>query len=124
MFAAAQTRAQFTPSALARAPRATSARRARAPLAVVAAAQTLEGVVVSRSGAKSKTLRVDRKVPHPKYVKRMNVSKKFMFHDAAEACKVGDRVVIEACRPMSKAKKFTLKEVVYACQVDVDCVVA
>jgi ribosomal protein uS17 len=122
MFAATTTRTQFTPNAVI-APRA---RAPRAPRAhpIVAAAQTLEGVVVAVSGSKSRTLRVDRKVPHPKYVKRMNVSKKFMFHDDAEACKVGDRVVIEACRPMSKTKKFTLKTVVYECDVNVDCAVA
>ena len=83
-------------------PRARAKRhRARATAVtprVNAAAQTLEGVVVAVSGNKSKTLRVDRKVPHPKYIKRVNASKKFMFHDEQGACKVGDRVEIVACR--------------------------
>lgn len=126
MFATTSTaaRAQFTSTpTLARA----ASHRARAVAVttrVDAAAQTLEGVIVAVSGAKSKTLRVDRKVPHPKYIKRVNVSKKFMFHDEDEACKVGDRVEIVACRPMSRAKRFTLQRVVTECTEGVDCVVA
>ena len=116
-------RAQFTSTpALAR-----SAHRARATAVtprVDAAAQTLEGVVVAVSGNKSKTLRVDRKVPHPKYIKRVNASKKFMFHDEQGACKVGDRVEIVACRPMSRAKRFALQRVVTECTEGVNCDVA
>jgi small subunit ribosomal protein S17 len=125
MFATTSTaaRAQFTSTpTLARASH--RARAVAVTTRVDAAAQTLEGVVVAVSGAKSKTLRVDRKVPHPKYIKRVNVSKKFMFHDEDEACKVGDRVEIVACRPMSRAKRFTLQRVVTECTEGVDCAVA
>lgn len=123
MFAATNARAQFTSTPLpTRASRGASL--ARGPLRVAAAAQTLEGVVVSASGAKSKVVLVSRKVPHPKYTKRMNVSKKFMFHDEDDSCKVGDRVEVRACRPMSKSKRFTLERVTYACKTDEDCPVA
>jgi len=89
----------------------TAASPKRASLTVTAAAQTLEGRVVSVAGAKSKTLLVERKVPHPKYVKRVNKSAKFMFHDEDDSCKVGDRVEIVACRPMSAKKRFEFRRV-------------
>jgi small subunit ribosomal protein S17 len=41
-----------------------------------------------------------------------------MFHDESDACKVGDKVEIVACRPMSKAKKFKLERVIEACSTD------
>lgn len=123
MFAAATTRHQFTTSTVAVKTPTTPARATRAT-GITAAAQTLEGVVVSQSGAKSKVVLVERKVPHPKYIKRVNASKKFMFHDENDGCKVGDRVEISACRPMSRKKRFQLNKVVYACKTDVDCPVA
>ena len=106
----AQQFATITPAfTAARAPTAASPKRAS--LTVTAAAQTLEGRVVSVSGAKSKTLLVERQVPHPKYVKRVTKSAKFMFHDEDDACKVGDRVEIVACRPMSAKKRFEFRRV-------------
>jgi len=55
---------------------------------------------------------VERKVPHPRYHKLVKKSAKFTFHDEANACEVGDVVRVEACRPMSRSKRFILKEVV------------
>ena len=81
----------------------------RAPVAVTAK-QVLEGKVVSTAMDKSAVLMVERKVPHPRYHKLVKKSTKFTFHDEANACVVGERVRIEACRPMSKSKKFTLLE--------------
>lgn len=119
MFASTTTSTQFSSFTLAAAPaRAANRARAAGVVRVSAAAQTLEGKVVASSGSKSKTLLVERKVPHPKYIKRVNASKKFMFHDENDSCKVGDKVEIVACKPMSKAKKFTLARVVEACVND------
>jgi small subunit ribosomal protein S17 len=81
----------------------------RAPVAVTAK-QVLEGKVVSTAMDKSAVLMVERKVPHPRYHKLVKKSTKFTFHDEANACVVGDVVRVEACRPMSKSKKFTLLE--------------
>lgn len=83
----------------------------RAPLAVTAK-QVLEGKVVSTAMDKSGVVLVARKVPHPRYKKLINKSKKFTFHDEENTAKVGDVVRVEACRPMSKSKRFTLSEVV------------
>lgn len=94
---------------------------AKAPVArrqVVAAtpahaAQELLGTVVSTT-PKTATVLVSRKVPHPRYHKLINKSKKFAVHDEENTAKVGDVVYIKQCRPMSKSKKFTLGEVVTA----------
>ena len=77
----------------------------------VTAKQVIEGKVVSAAGDKTAVVLVSRKVPHPKYIKRMNVSKKFQVHDPENEAKVGDIVRAEACRPISKTKKFALVEV-------------
>jgi ribosomal protein uS17 len=78
----------------------------------VTAKQVLEGKVVSTGAQKTATILVERKIPHPKYIKLMKKSNKFAAHDELEQCKVGDLVRIEACRPMSKTKKFILREIV------------
>lgn len=87
---------------------------ARAPVAASApvAKQVLEGTVVSTGGSKTAVVLVSRKVPHPRYIKLINKSNKFAAHDENEEAEVGDVVRIEACRPMSKTKKFTLQKVV------------
>jgi ribosomal protein uS17 len=78
----------------------------------VQAVQVLTGEVVSAGkAAKSVVIRVDRKVPHPKYMKRVTLSKKYMAHDEEEVCKVGDLVEITACRPLSARKRFTVSTI-------------
>ena len=68
--------------------------------------QKLEGRVVSDKMNKTVTVLVNRFVKHPKYGKYMKISKKYKAHDEKDAFKVGDEVVIEACRPISKDKTF------------------
>ena len=77
----------------------------------VTAKQVLEGKVVSNAADKTCVLQVSRKVPHPKYIKRMNKSKKFQVHDPENLAQVGDYIRAEACRPLSKTKRFFLVEV-------------
>jgi len=55
-------------------------------------------------------------VPHPKYRKNMQFSRKFAVHYEKEAPKIGDLVEIISCRPMSKSKHFRLLRVVAAGQ--------
>jgi small subunit ribosomal protein S17 len=68
--------------------------------------QKLEGTVVSDKMSKTVTVLVNRFVKHPKYGKYMKISKKYKAHDEKGAFKVGDEVVIETCRPISKDKAF------------------
>lgn len=70
-----------------------------------------KGTVVSKSGDKSITVRVERRLLHPIYGKVVNTSKKFHAHDEANVAKVGDTVTIMETRPLSKTKRWRLVSV-------------
>lgn len=70
--------------------------------------QKLEGVVVSTKMKDTAVVRVDRYVKHPKYEKFFKKSATFKVHDAGNTKAVGEKVVIIACRPISKDKRFTM----------------
>ena len=71
----------------------------------------LEGVVTSTKMAKTATVLVERFKSHPLYKKRIRVKKKYHAHDEI-GVKVGDRVKIQECRPISKTKRFKIIEVI------------
>lgn len=56
--------------------------------------------------AKTVVVRVERIKAHPKYKRRYNVSKKYKAHTEDGEHKIGDRVIIEECSPISKDKKW------------------
>ncbi len=64
----------------------------------------LEGTVVSTAMQKTAVVRVDRRIAHAKYGKYFTTSKKFKVHDEHGKANVGDVVVIEETRPLSKDK--------------------
>ena len=68
----------------------------------------LQGVVVSDKQDKTVVVSVERQVMHPVYKKFVKKSKKFAAHDENNQFKVGDRVSIEECRPISKNKYWTV----------------
>ncbi len=68
--------------------------------------QNMVGVVVSDVMQKTVVVKVDHKKRHPKYKKSYTVSKRYKAHDENNEYKVGDRVIIEAIKPMSREKKF------------------
>ena len=68
----------------------------------------LQGVVVSDKQDKTVVDSVERQVMHPVYKKFVKKSKKFAAHDENNQCKVGDRVSIQECRPISKNKSWTV----------------
>ncbi len=68
--------------------------------------QQLRGVVVSDKMDKTVVVKIDVRKRHPKYKKTYTVSKRFKAHDEANEYHVGDKVVIESTRPISKEKKF------------------
>ncbi|MFC2150414.1 30S ribosomal protein S17 [Calditrichota bacterium] len=71
-----------------------------------------QGVVVSAKPDKSIVITVSRRLPHERYMKYFNRSKKFMAHDEENTCNEGDTVKIIECRPISKRKTWRLLEVV------------
>ena len=70
--------------------------------------RVLQGVVVSDKNDKTVIVRVDRSYPHPLLKKTVRKSKRYAAHDAENACKVGDKIRIQECRPISKSKKWTV----------------
>lgn len=65
-----------------------------------------KGVVVSNTMMKTVVVKVERIKELPKYQKKIKVSRKFKCHDEKNQFKIGDRVMIEECRPVSKDKKW------------------
>ena len=68
----------------------------------------IDGTVVSDKMQKTVTVLVERYVKHPKYQKFIVKTKKIKAHDENNVAKVGDKVTIESCRPLSRDKTFTL----------------
>lgn len=68
--------------------------------------RTFVGMVTSVAGAKSVVVEVARRFEHRLYHKVVTRKTRYMAHDEASACGVGDRVEIEECRPMSARKRW------------------
>jgi len=68
--------------------------------------QNITGTVVSDKMDKTVVIEVSVKKRHPKYKKAYTVTKRFKAHDEKNEYHVGDKVVIESTRPISKDKKF------------------
>ncbi len=66
----------------------------------------LTGTVVSDKMQKTVVVEVARVKEHPKYKRRFRIHKKYKAHDERGEFKVGDKVVIEECRPISKEKRW------------------
>lgn len=66
------------------------------------------GIVVADRAEKTITVRVERLVPHPLYKRRYHKSSRFSVHDEKNEGRVGDRVQIEECRPLSRTKRWRL----------------
>ena len=76
------------------------------------ARKVVTGTVVSISGDKSITVKIDYRKRHPKYGKMMTISKKLHAHDEKNECGVGDLVTVMETRPLSKTKRWRLVEIV------------
>lgn len=69
------------------------------------------GTVTSNKMDKTVVVRVERRVPHPKYGKIVTKSSKFYAHNDENKAKLGDRVRIIETRPLSKLKRWRVVEV-------------
>ena len=72
----------------------------------------LKGKVVSNKMQKTVVVEVETIKTHPKYKKRYKISKKYKAHDEKNKYQIGDRVVIEETRPLSKGKKWVVKNII------------
>lgn len=69
------------------------------------------GVVVSDKMDKTVVVQIERLVKHPVYKKYVRRRVKYKVHDERNEAHVGDTVVIEECRPLSKEKRWRLREI-------------
>lgn len=74
--------------------------------------RTLQGKVVSDKMDKTVTVLIERKVKHPLYGKVIRRSTKLHAHDENNQYTVGDIVVIEETKPLSKTKFWIVKELI------------
>lgn len=70
--------------------------------------KTLQGIVVSDKMQKTVVVRVERMKEHPKYKRRFKVHKKYKAHDENQEYHMGDKVVIEETKPISKDKTWVV----------------
>ena len=72
----------------------------------------LEGVVVSDKMNKTVTVEINTLILHKKYRKYVKRRVKYKAHDEKNLCKVGNKVMIEETRPLSKTKRWRVVEIV------------
>jgi len=73
--------------------------------------KTRTGSVVSNRMDKSVVVRVERRVRHKLYGKYVKTSVKYLADDPENSCNIGDTVLIEECRPLSKRKRWRVKTI-------------
>jgi small subunit ribosomal protein S17 len=77
----------------------------------VAEIKTKEGVVVSDKMTKTRVVVIERVYRHPRYERVITRSKRLKAHDETNASKVGDRVLIEETRPLSRDKRWRIRQI-------------
>jgi small subunit ribosomal protein S17 len=73
--------------------------------------KTLAGVVWSDKMDKTVIVMVNRLVLHPVYKKYIRKRKKVKAHDEKNECRIGDKVLLTETRPLSKEKRWRVKEI-------------
>jgi small subunit ribosomal protein S17 len=76
------------------------------------------GVVVSDKMDKTVVVLVERLVQHVQYKKYVKQRKKYKAHDPENRCKTGDVVTIVETRPLSREKRWLVREVVKQAAVE------
>lgn len=69
------------------------------------------GTVVSDKMNKTVVVAIENKITHKKYGKVISKTKRYKVHDENNECNIGDYVIISETRPLSKTKRWTLKEI-------------
>lgn len=69
------------------------------------------GIVVSNRMQKTIVVKIENRYPHPIYSKTLVKTKRYLAHDEEEKCRVGDQVLVQECRPLSKKKRWKLIEI-------------
>ena len=69
------------------------------------------GLVVSNKMAKTVVVSIERTVMHPRYKKILRRRSRVKAHDETNQCRVGDRVLLVECRPLSRDKRWRVSKV-------------
>jgi small subunit ribosomal protein S17 len=69
------------------------------------------GIVISNKMQKTVVVKIENRYSHPVYSKTLIKTKKYLAHDELETCNIGDQVLVEECRPLSKRKRWKLIKV-------------
>ena len=56
-------------------------------------------------------VKIENRYPHPMYAKTLTKTKRYLAHDELEKCNIGDQVLVQECRPLSKRKRWKLVEI-------------
>jgi small subunit ribosomal protein S17 len=73
--------------------------------------RTIQGWVVSNKMDKTIVVRSERQVKHTTFQKYIRKIKKYKAHDEKNACNIGDKVLIEESRPLSRDKRWRVREI-------------
>ena len=74
--------------------------------------RTMQGVVLSNKMDKTVVILTERLVKHPRFHKYMKRHVKYKAHDEKNMCNIGDTVVIAESRPLSKDKRWRVREII------------
>jgi small subunit ribosomal protein S17 len=74
--------------------------------------RTREGVVVSDAMQKTRVVRIERVYRHPRYQRVVRRARRVKAHDERNESRVGDRVLIEETRPLSREKRWRIRAIV------------
>ena len=69
------------------------------------------GIVISDKMNKTVVVEIENRYSHPIYSKTLIKTKKYLAHDELEKCNIGDQVLVQECRPLSKRKRWKLVEI-------------
>ena len=70
------------------------------------------GIVVSDKMNKTVVVEIENRYPHPIYSKTLIKTKKYLAHDELEEANIGDQVLVQECRPLSKRKRWKLMKII------------
>ena len=70
------------------------------------------GIVISNKMQKTVVVKVESRYSHPIYSKTMIKTKKYLAHDEMSQCNIGDKVLVQECRPLSKKKRWSITKII------------
>ena len=70
------------------------------------------GIVISNNMQKTVVIKVENRYSHPIYSKTVIKTKKYLVHDEINTCNIGDQILVQESRPLSRRKRWTLVKVI------------